>query len=182
MNFVLYADGYLKAGENVFPAVYGRGGIGLKHKEGDGISPEGTWSMRRIFYRPDRIQTLSTGLPLHSLTPLDGWCDEVGDPKYNQYVTLPYNSSHESLWRPDALYDIIVVLGYNDDPIVKGKGSAIFLHVFRSSELPTAGCAAISHENLKDLVPQLTSQSQLTFTSKTLKGEPVKWPYQPPYN
>ena len=56
--------------------------------------------------------------------------------------------SFERLWREDALYDLIVPLGYNDDPIIPGKGSAIFLHVATADYASTEGCVALRKEDL----------------------------------
>ena len=82
------------------------------------------------------------GLKMTALAPGEGCCDAPGDPNYNRRVRLPYPASHEELWRADAIYDVIVVMGYNDDPPLAGKGSAIFLHLSRSDYSPTAGCIA----------------------------------------
>ncbi|HEY5346811.1 MAG TPA: hypothetical protein VIJ72_01360, partial [Rhizomicrobium sp.] len=73
-----------------------------------------------------------------------GWCDAPGDPSYNRPVRLPYPASAEQLWREDHVYDIIVVLGFNDDPVIAGKGSAIFLHLAKPDYAPTAGCVALA--------------------------------------
>ena len=110
----------------------GRGGIAVKGGEGDGITPRGRWPVREIFYRPDRIARPQVMLPLRAIRPQDGWCDAPHDANYNRLVTLPYRASAERMWRDDHLYDLVAVLGYNDDPVVPGKGSAIFLHLTRS--------------------------------------------------
>ena len=98
----------------------------------DGITPRGRWPVREIFYRSDRIARPQVTLPLRAIRPQDGWCDAPHDANYNRLVTLPYRASAERMWRDDHLYDLVAVLGYNDDPVVPGKGSAIFLHLTRS--------------------------------------------------
>ncbi len=170
MNLVVYADGWLKAGDKTCRAAYGKNGIGNKQTEGDGISPAGTWPLRKVFYRADRVQELATGLPLQALTPCDAWCDVPGDANYNRHVKLPYAVRDEHLWREDHLYDVIVVIGYNDDPAIDGKGSAIFLHVARESWAPSAGCAAVALPDLLEILPHLNSGSTLTFKSERLKS------------
>lgn len=117
-------------------------------REGDGATPIGRWSMLRVLYRPDRIQNLETHLPLAAITAHDGWCDAPEDSSYNQQVMLPYEASHEKLWREDQLYDAIVVLSHNSDPVVPGLGSAIFLHVARDNYEPTEGCVALQRVDL----------------------------------
>jgi L,D-peptidoglycan transpeptidase YkuD (ErfK/YbiS/YcfS/YnhG family) len=109
--------------------------------------------MRALLFRPDRIlRTPLTGLPLRGLRPEDGWCDDPGDALYNRPVKLPFPARTEALWREDGIYDLIVVLGYNDDPPEPGKGSAIFLHVARPDFSPTEGCVAVGREDLLAIV------------------------------
>ena len=98
------------------------------------------------------VQTCA--LPI-SLAPADGWCETPGDPGYNRPVRLPHRAAAESMWREDALYDVVVVVGYNDDPVVPGKGSAIFLHVARSDYGPTEGCVALSRADILEAAAQL---------------------------
>jgi L,D-peptidoglycan transpeptidase YkuD (ErfK/YbiS/YcfS/YnhG family) len=126
----------------------GPGGIAPKQREGDGITPVGRFPIRRVFYRADRTAPPVTALPLRALTPADGWCDAPHDPAYNRLVTLPYPASAERLWRDDPLYDILAILGFNDDPVVPGKGSAIFLHLARGDYAPTQGCVALARADL----------------------------------
>jgi len=132
----------------------GRGGLGLKRQEGDGITPIGRWPMRRLLYRADRLSRPATLLPCQPIGPDDGWCDDPADPAYNRPVRLPYAASHERLARDDHLYDLVVVLGYNDDPVVAGAGSAVFLHLARDDYGPTEGCVALA---LPDLLAVLGS-------------------------
>ena len=134
----------------------GRSGIGEKLREGDGITPAGRWPLREVLYRADRITVPKTLLPVAPIEPDQAWCDVPGDPNYNRLVRLPYPSLDERLWRDDSLYDLIVVVGFNDSPPVSGKGSAIFLHLARLDYSPTAGCVALSRDDLIDAVEQLT--------------------------
>jgi len=76
-------------------------------------------------------------------------------------ATLPL--SHEKLWRDDGVYDVIVVLGYNDDPPVRGKGSAIFLHVARPDYSPTEGCVACARADLLALLATAKLGDTLTI-------------------
>jgi L,D-peptidoglycan transpeptidase YkuD (ErfK/YbiS/YcfS/YnhG family) len=115
-----------------------------------------------VLYRPDRLYPPETALPVAPIDPADGWCDDPEDPaNYNRPVTKPYAGSHEDLWRDERVYDLIVVLGFNDDPPVAGAGSAIFLHVARDGFAPTAGCVALAPEALHILVGQLRPESQV---------------------
>ena len=147
MNLIvtLDADGaWLDWGAGKRRAAIGPGGIKMKHGEGDGITPIGSWPVREVFYRADRVAKPVTALPVRAIARDDGWCDAPDDPHYNRYVKLPHAASAETLWRDDHLYDLVLVLGYNDDPVVPGKGSAIFLHLARPDFGPTAGCVALA--------------------------------------
>lgn len=135
-------------GTRRWPCAVGRGGLGEKQGEGDGITPVGRWVMRRVLYRADRLAAPETALDCAAIAPDDGWCDDPGDPAYNRPVRLPYRASHEKMAREDPLYDVVVVLGHNDDPVVPGAGSAIFLHVARSDYGPTEGCVALALPDL----------------------------------
>jgi L,D-peptidoglycan transpeptidase YkuD (ErfK/YbiS/YcfS/YnhG family) len=120
--------------------------------EGDGATPAGALPLRRLLYRPDRMAAPATRLPAVPLAPDDGWCDDPDDRLYNQAVKLPYGGRHETLWRDDGLYDVVVVLGHNDDPPRPGMGSAIFLHVASPDYGPTEGCVALALHDLLEVV------------------------------
>lgn len=134
----------------------GRGGLipADEKREGDGATPVGRWPLRRLLYRPDRESPAGLHLPAAPIAPDDGWCDDPGHPAYNRPVALPFPAGHERLWRDDALYDLVVVLGHNDDPPRPGAGSAIFLHCARPDWGPTEGCVALAHEDLRRLLAE----------------------------
>ena len=146
----------------------GAGGATNAKREGDQCTPLGNWSLRRVFYRPDRTVAPTTAQPLVMIEPSMGWCDDPDDSEfYNQLISLPHEGSHEMLWRQDALYDIIVELGYNDDPPVPGLGSAIFMHVARPDYAPTQGCVALRIDDLRALLEQLEADATITIRSAT---------------
>lgn len=147
--------GRLTLGELDFPCALGKAGVTDCKVEGDHKTPLGIFSLRRVLYRPDKLLPQCC-LPLTALRPEDGWCDDSGDKAYNCHVTLPYPARAENLWREDELYDLIVVLGYNDNPVEKGKGSAVFLHIAREDFGGTEGCIALKKEDLLNLLAHLT--------------------------
>ncbi|MCC0062937.1 MAG: hypothetical protein H6895_02465 [Defluviimonas sp.] len=167
MDLVVAASGTgyrARFGARDWRCAVGRGGIARKTGEGDGISPLGCWSLRRLLYRPDRFEDLPvTALPRAPLDPQDGWCDAPDHGDYNRPVRLPFAGRHEVLWRDDALYDLIVVLGHNDDPVVPGAGSAIFLHVADPGYGPTEGCAALSRPDLLEFLSLADRSTRLCF-------------------
>lgn len=140
--------GLLHAGGRSFPCAIGRGGVSHQKREGDGATPAGTFQLRRVLYRADRLPPPQTQLKIRPIGPRDGWCDAPGHPAYNRQVRLPIGASAERLARADPVYDIIVVLGYNDAPVIDGAGSAIFMHVAKPNFAPTAGCVALRRDDL----------------------------------
>ena len=134
-------------------AALGKGGLSTDKREGDGASPIGMFPMRDLWYRPDRVTVPATKLALRAIGPDAGWSDDPGDPAYNRAVPLPHPYGHERLWRDDGLYDLVIPLGYNDDPPVPGLGSAIFLHCARPDYGPTEGCVAVARDDLLRLLP-----------------------------
>lgn len=150
-------------GQGPRPAAIGPGGIAVKRGEGDGITPLGSFPVREVFYRADRMPKPDTVLPLRAIARDDGWCDAPDDPNYNRLVKLPYPASHERLWREDHLYDLILVLGYNDDPVVAGKGSAIFLHLAKPDYAPTHGCVALNRADGLAAIAQLRPGDQVVI-------------------
>lgn len=125
------------------------------------MSPAGIWAVRRGFYRPDKGPAPETGLPVIALKPEDGWSDDPAEPAYNRLVPLPCRGSHERLWRDDGVYDLIVELGYNDDPPVAGRGSAIFLHIAREGYTATEGCVALAEADLRQVLKLLGGGSMI---------------------
>ena len=145
---VLAADGFLRLGTSIFRAASGKGGRAAHKREGDGATPIATLPLRRVLYRADRVARPRCAVPVMPLAPHDGWCDDPADRAYNLPIRLPYDARHEALWRSDAVYDVIGVLGWNDAPVVRRAGSAIFLHVARHDYHPTEGCVALALPDL----------------------------------
>ena len=154
MIYTATSDGWLDLGHRRVRCALGPAGVkpAADKREGDGASPAGVWPIREVWYRPDRGPPPACELRVHAMAEDDGWCDDPADPAYNRHVKLPYPASHERLWREDGLYDIMVVLGHNDDPPVPGLGSCIFLHVAKPGYAPTEGCVALAREDLEDLL------------------------------
>jgi L,D-peptidoglycan transpeptidase YkuD (ErfK/YbiS/YcfS/YnhG family) len=123
--------GLILAGGVAYPCALGRSGIVVAKREGDGGTPRARLRLRPGFWRADRGRRLPTPLALRPIRRGDAWCD-------------------------DRLYDIVVPLGWNDGPVVRGKGSAIFWHVCRDGFGPTAGCVAVEPEVFRKLLPRLS--------------------------
>ena len=144
--------GVLTYGSLSFPCVLGRSGRRAGKREGDGATPLGTLALRQAFYRPDRLLRPRTLLPISPIRAFDGWCDAPEDRNYNRPVQHPYPASAEHMWRKDGLYDLVVVMGYNDRPRISGRGSAVFMHVAGAGLKPTEGCIALARPHLLRLL------------------------------
>jgi L,D-peptidoglycan transpeptidase YkuD (ErfK/YbiS/YcfS/YnhG family) len=151
-------------GHGVRPAALGRTGIRSIKREGDGGTPLGRFAVRHVLYRADRVARPRTRLPVRAIRDDDGWCDDPADRNYNRLVRLPSRRSAEGLKRADRLYDLVLVLGYNDVPRVKGKGSAIFVHLARPGFTPTDGCIALSRHDLTMLLAHVRPRSAIVVS------------------
>ena len=162
---ISFADttGYLIAGTRRFPCTLGRRGVALDKQEGDGRTPVGTYPLRKVFYRADRLEKPETGLPVEILAEKTGWCEDPAHPDYNKQIILPHSSTHDRMTRGDHLYDLVIVVGYNDDPPVAGRGSAIFIHLAREDFSPTAGCVGLKKEDLIEVMKLCDSFSVITI-------------------
>ncbi len=159
MNIIVSSSGVLKWNGREYKCALGKGGVLQEKIEGDGATPVGNFPLRGVLYRADKISKPTTVLPISAITKDDGWCDDVSDPQYNKKITLPYPAKHEILWRDDDIYDLVVILGYNDNPVIPGKGSAIFIHVARQGYSPTEGCVALALPDLIQILKEVSTET-----------------------
>ena len=139
----------------------GKRGITSKKIEGDRKTPKGTFRLKSIFYRKDRIMKIKSSLKKHIIRKNMGWCDDPKSKHYNQLIKFPFIESAEQLWRKNNIYDIIIIIDYNIKPIIKNKGSAIFLHVARKKYEPTEGCIAIKKKDMYLLIKKINSKTKI---------------------
>ena len=158
---IINKSGYLKYKDFKFKCALGKAGIGNKKSEGDNITPKGNFRILKIYYRKDRLKKLSSKYKLIKITKSMGWCDDSKSKKYNQHIKLPTKYSHENLYRRDNIYDLILVLSYNIKPIIKNKGSAIFIHVAKKNYKKTAGCIALKKAHLINLVEEIKRNTRI---------------------
>ena len=149
---IISKSGYLKYKNLKFRCSLGKSGIGKKKIEGDNITPKGTFKIVNIYFRKDHIKNIISKLKLIKIKRTMGWCDDPTSKKYNQLIKLPTKYHHEKLYRSDKLYDIVIVLNYNMNPIVKGKGSAIFLHLSKNLKNKTSGCVGLRKKDMLELI------------------------------
>jgi L,D-peptidoglycan transpeptidase YkuD (ErfK/YbiS/YcfS/YnhG family) len=144
-----------------FPCAIGRGGIRRAKREGDGATPAGIHRIVACLYRPDRLPRAAVPDWAVPLRPFDLWCDDPAHPAYNQLVRAPFPASAERLVRPDPLYDLILTTDWNWPVAHPGRGSAIFIHVWRKPGHPTAGCVALARDDLLWIARRITCESRL---------------------
>ena len=92
-----------------------------------------------------------------------GWCDDSNSKFYNQLIKLPFKDSAEKLWLIEKIYDVVVVINYNLNPITKNKGSAVFLHLAKKNYLPTNGCVAINKKDMLFLIAKINKKTKLVI-------------------
>ncbi len=166
MRLNAYSDGRFVSDLGEAACALGRGGVveADAKREGDGATPLGTWPLRRVLWRADRLARPVTALPTAPIGAVDGWSDDPADPAYNRPVTHPHQHSAERLRRDDELYDVVVVLGHNDDPPEPGRGSAIFLHCAKPGYPPTEGCVALARDDLLAVLARAGPGDALTIS------------------
>ena len=160
MNIKL-KDKYLYYLNYKIKCAIGKKGITKNKKENDLKTPSGIFKLKKIFYRKDRIKFIRTPLKKKYIKKNVGWCDDPNSKYYNREIKFPFKGSAEKLWRKDSIYDLIIVLNYNFNPIIKNKGSAIFLHICKKNYAPTKGCVAINKKDMINLLVNIKSNTKL---------------------
>ena len=158
---IINKSGYLKYKNLKFRCALGKAGIRIKKKEGDNITPKGTYKIIRIYCRKDRIRQVKSRIKIYKINKKIGWCDDPRSEKYNQLIKLPNKFRHEKFYRKDHLYDLIIVLNYNMRPVIKNKGSAIFIHLAKRNYYPTKGCIALSKNNLLMILNKINKNTKI---------------------
>jgi L,D-peptidoglycan transpeptidase YkuD (ErfK/YbiS/YcfS/YnhG family) len=149
-----------------FPCAIGRSGVRVDKREGDGATPVAPLPIRRVFIRPDKGPAPLTRQPRRWMSRADAWCDDMADRRYNRLIRRPEGEAEERLWRTDHLYDIVIELGWNDRPVRRGRGSAIFWHLPRPGFTPTAGCIATTRDVFMKVLPRLAKDAVIRVTSR----------------
>jgi len=141
----------------------GRGGIRADKREGDGATPAGAHRITGLMFRPDRVGRGRLPAAARGIGPRDLWSDDPADPDYNRLVRAPHRHRHERLRRADRLYDIVLMTDWNRPRAVAGRGSAIFVHLWRKPRHPTAGCVAFARADLMWIVRRLRPGDRLVI-------------------
>jgi L,D-peptidoglycan transpeptidase YkuD (ErfK/YbiS/YcfS/YnhG family) len=158
---VVKKNGYLEYRNIKFRCSLGKAGIHKKIKEGDNITPRGTYKILSIYYRQDRIKKIKCQIKKIKITKKIGWCDDLNSKYYNKQIKLPSKLNHEILYRKDDIYDIVCIINYNINPILKGRGSAIFLHIAKKKYQKTKGCIALKKNDLIKLLTLIKKNTKI---------------------
>ena len=154
-------NGYLEYKNFKFRCALGKAGVKTKIQEGDNITPKGTYKILNIYYRKDRIKKITSNFRPIEISKDMCWCDDPKSKKYNQLIKLPNRYSHEKFFKKDNSYDLIVILNYNINPIIKNKGSAIFIHIAKKNYKSTAGCIALKKDDLLKLIKIIDTNTKI---------------------
>ena len=144
-----------------FKCSLGKNGVTKNKIEGDKCTPSGTYRLKQVFYRADRIKKFSTNIKKIKIKKNMGWCDDSSSKRYNQLIRVPTKFSHEKLYRKDGIYDIIVVLNYNMNPVIKKKGSAIFMHIAKKNYSKTLGCIGLKKNDLLEILSKVKKNNKV---------------------
>ena len=158
---VVKKNNYLEYKNLKFRCALGKAGIQKKFKEGDKITPKGTYKILSIYYREDRIKKIKCSIRKIKITKQMGWCDDSKSKYYNKQIKVPSKLSHETLYRKDNIYDVVCVINYNINPTLKEKGSAIFLHIARKKYQKTNGCIAVKKNHLIKLLALIKKKTRI---------------------
>jgi len=161
---IVKKTGYLKYKNLKYRCALGKAGVSEKIKEGDNITPKGIFKIIKIYYRPDKIKKIKTLIKKIKIKKNMGWCDDPSSHFYNRQIKLPTKCGHERLYRNDNLYNLIAVLDYNTNPIIKNKGSAIFLHVAKNKYQKTKGCIALKKEHLIKIISKIKKNTKIKIS------------------
>ena len=153
----------IKIKGNKYRCSIGKNGIRRYKNEGDWCTPTGKFSLGPIYFRKDKITRLKTKLKTFPITKSMFWED---NPIKKDYNKLSFNNkkSSEKLFRKDNIYDIIVVINYNTKPVIREKGSAIFIHIAKKNYFPTKGCIALNKKDLIFLISHLSINEKVLIS------------------
>ena len=152
----------LNVDEFEFRCCIGKAGLAKNKKERDKCTPRGTYTLGKVYYRPDRVKMPKTNLVKKRISKNNGWCDDPYNSKYNREVILNGKIKAEKLFRKDTSYDIFIVINYNKTKIRPFKGSAIFLHLTKKYK-PTNGCIAIKKRDMIILLKIIQKKTKINI-------------------
>lgn len=155
-HLLLYKDYKLKC-------AIGKSGIISSKKEGDLATPKGTFELGTFYYRKDNNKPLKCKIKKKIIKKKMGWCNDSRSKKYNKEISFPFKYGAEKLYRKDKIYDLFINIKYNFSPVIKKKGSAIFLHITDDKYKPTEGCVAIAKKDFLKILPLINNKTKISI-------------------
>ena len=147
----------------IFQCSIGKNGIKIKKKEGDYCTPKGTFSLKTLYYRPDRVQKPETEIITKKISKNMGWCNDPKNKKYNSLINIKEKMRYEKIYRQDHKYNLLIVIDYNLKKPIPYKGSAIFIHLTNNYK-PTAGCIALKEKDLLILLKLVNKKTKIKIS------------------
>ena len=160
---IIVRKNVLTFNDTSYTCAIGKNGVSSHKKEGDGCTPLGEYSLGNIYFRKDRLVLPNIKLSKFIIDHNTGWCDDINSNDYNRPITFPFKYSAERLYREDNIYDIICVINYNLEPVIKGKGSAIFMHIATDKYSETEGCVALKRDDLIKILSQINLKTKINI-------------------
>ena len=155
-HLLLYKDYKLKC-------AIGKSGIISSKKEGDLATPKGTFELGTFYYRKDNNKPLKCKIKKKIIKKKMGWCNDSRSKKYNKEISFPFKYGAEKLYRKDKIYDLFINIKYNFSPVIKERGSAIFLHITNGKYKPTKGCIAIAKKDFLKILPFINNKTKISI-------------------
>ena len=160
---IIVTNKVLKYKNFLYKCAIGKNGITNSKIEGDKCTPSGIYSIEKIYYREDRLSMPKLDFQTIPINKNSGWCDDIRSTYYNKFIKFPFSYNAEFLYREDDIYNIICIINYNTNPIIKNKGSAIFLHVANIDYSGTAGCLALKQNDLIELLQNIDLDTKINI-------------------
>mgnify|MGYP001100353330 FL=1 len=140
--------------------VIGKNGLNKNKKEGDKSTPIGNFKLGPLYWRADKIEKPETNISCKKINKNMGWCNDIDSRFYNKEIKVNKKIKHEKLFRKDYKYNLFLVIKYNDKKIIRGKGSAIFIHLTKNYK-KTAGCIAVKEKDFLVMIKLVSKKSKI---------------------
>ena len=160
MNIIVKKHSLLYKGYKIKCSI-GRSGLTKSKKEGDFKTPKGLFTLGLLYYRKDRVKGIKCKIKKKIIRKNMGWCDDPKSKQYNKEIIFPFKHKAEQLHRKSGIYDLLINIKYNQNPVIKKKGSAIFLHITNYKYKPTKGCVAIRKNDFLKILPYIDSKTKI---------------------
>lgn len=138
---------------------------GLAKRERDGRTPAGVFELGKI-YTADKALPAGSDYPFVTVTSADAWPDDPTNAFYNRFVSFPDPSERppwfqkQRMKSTDWAYRWRIEIRHNSEPILPGRGSAIFFHIRRGETKPTSGCTTLAEDELVRLIRWLRAPAR----------------------